>query len=111
MSRRLGQGGAVTAELALALPAFVIVVALGMAWLGAASRQVRLQDAASAAARLIARGDAESKARAVLADAAPGAGMSVTPRGDLVCVTATADARVALPVRLEAVACALGGVR
>lgn len=111
MSRRRDQRGAVAAELAVALPAFVVVVALGVASLGAAARQVRLQDAASAAVRLIARGDAESRARAVVAAALPGAALTVAPRGDLICVTATGEARVVLPVRLEAAACALAEIR
>lgn len=111
MSRPRDQRGAVAAELAVALPAFVVVVALGVASLGAAARQVRLQDAASAAARLLARGDAESRARAVVAAAVPGAALSVAPHGELVCATAADEVRVLLPVRLEAVACALTELR
>lgn len=114
MRRRSGwprppsERGSVSAELAVALPAVVLVAALGMAGLGAASRQVQLQDAAADAARLIARGEEEGRAAGVVA--AVGGALSVAHHGDLVCATASADARIgALAVPLSASSCALAG--
>ncbi|MER7796315.1 TadE family type IV pilus minor pilin [Microbacterium sp. NPDC096154] len=103
--------GSAAAELAVALPAVVIVVALGMGGLLAASTQVRLQDVAADAARIVARGEAEERAAGVVAQV-PGAASDVSWRGELVCVVASAEARVAgVAVPLRAEACALGGGR
>jgi Flp pilus assembly protein TadG len=100
--------GSVVAEFAVALPAVVLVLLLGAGSLGACARQVRLQDAAADAARLIARDDAEARAWAVVESAVPGASAVAERRGDLVCVTTTAVASV-LPVTLSATSCALDG--
>lgn len=102
--------GSVTAEFAVALPAIVLVVALGAATLAACGRQVRLQDAAADAARLVARGEAVGRAQEVVASAVAGAAVAVAYRGDLVCATATAPARLPVPLPpLRASSCALGG--
>jgi len=100
--------GSVVAEFAVALPAVALVLLLGAGSLGACARQVRLQDAAADAARLIARDDAEVRAWAVIEYAVPGASAVTERRGDLVCVTASASASV-LPVALSATSCALDG--
>ena len=106
----LGERGAVAAEFAVALPAIVLVVLLGVGMLGAGARQVRLQDAAADAARLLARGESEDRALSAVADA--GGSASIARRGDLVCVTATAPARLpVLVVPLTATSCALDGGR
>ncbi|WOF24085.1 TadE family type IV pilus minor pilin [Microbacterium betulae] len=100
--------GSVAAELAVALPAVVLVAALGIAGLGAASRQVQLQDAAADAARLVARGEDEGRAAAVVADA--GGRLAIAHRGDLVCATASGEAAIgSISMPLEAVSCALAG--
>ncbi|MGX9348026.1 TadE family type IV pilus minor pilin [Microbacterium sp. KNMS] len=105
---RASERGSVTAELAVALPAVVLVAALGMAGLGAASRQVQLQDAAADAARLIARGEEEGRAAGIVA--AVGGALSIANHGDLVCATAEAEARIGvLAVPLSASSCALAG--
>lgn len=106
-----GERGSVTAELALALPAVVLVLLLGAGALGAASRQVALQDASADAARLLGRGEgADTAARAVQATAS-GAGMSSERSGDLVCVTTSLVVSVGALVRvpLRASSCALDG--
>lgn len=104
----LGERGAVAAEFAVALPAIVLVVLLGVGMLGAGARQVRLQDATADAARLSARGESADRAVAVVADA--GGTASIETRGDLVCVTATAPVPLPLPLDpLTASSCALAG--
>lgn len=85
--------GSVAAEFAVTLPALLLVVALGIGALAAGGHAVRLQDAAADAARLIARADDESRARAV-AEAAGATSFGVSTQGDLVCV------EVASPVHL-----------
>ena len=55
--------GSVVAEFAVALPAVALVLLLGAGALGACAQQVRLQDAAADAARLVARGESDARAR------------------------------------------------
>jgi hypothetical protein len=101
----------VTAELALALPAVVLTLVLGAGVLGAASRQVALQDASADAARLLGRGESVGAAAHVVQQGVPGAGMSSTRRGDLVCVTTSVEVAVGAVLRLplRASSCALDG--
>lgn len=111
LTRLGGDRGSVAAELALALPAVVLVLALGVGALGAATRQVSLQDAAADAARLLGRGEDTGRAADAVARAAPGATMSSANSGDLVCVTARTEVAVGnlLTVPLQASSCALAG--
>lgn len=108
-----GERGSVAAELALALPAVVLVLVLGVGALGAAAHQVALQDAAADAARLLGRGEDEGAAVRVVAAAVPGAAMSTTASGDLVCVTTRIEVGIGGFLRwgLRAHSCALGGGR
>lgn len=104
--------GSVAAEFAVVLPAVVLVLLLTAGALGASARQVRLQDAAADAARLVAREEPVGRAQSAVADAVSGAIASISYRGDIVCVTATAPTSVPLvPARLEASSCALAGGR
>ncbi|MGC5171489.1 TadE family type IV pilus minor pilin [Micromonospora sp. DT81.3] len=109
--RRADDGGSVAAEFAVVLPAILLTLALGAGALAAGAQQVRLQDAAADAARLVARGEAEGRAGAVVAAAVTDAGADIERRGDLVCVTASAAVRAAglLPLTLRATSCALAG--
>lgn len=69
----------VTAELAVALPAVVLVLTCALLGVGAAVDQVRCVDAARVAARAAARGDEPGRVREVGQLAAPaGASISVT---------------------------------
>lgn len=106
-----GDRGSVAAELAVALPAVLIVLVLGAGALGAAAQQVALQDAAADAARLLGRGEDGGRAAAAVSVAAPGASMSSSMSGDLVCVTAHSTVAVGglLSVPLRASSCALDG--
>lgn len=98
--------GSATAELAVALPAVAIVLAICVWGVQLAAVQVRMQDAAGLAARSAARGDDPSAAAAVH----PGAGLSAWDEGDLVCARASVEvpSPVGLPpVPVAAVACSL----
>ncbi|MBD8023412.1 TadE family type IV pilus minor pilin [Microbacterium gallinarum] len=99
--------GSVVAEFAVALPAVIVVLVVGVGVLAAGARQVRLQDAVADAARLAARGEPADRVRSAVASVAPGAATSIEPRGDLVCVTGTVG--TALPFTLTATSCALAG--
>lgn len=109
--RRLGDdGGSVVAELAVALPAFALVVLLGTGSLVAASRHVRLQDAAADAARLASRGEPEGRVAAAVTAAVDGASTRIERRGELVCVAAAAPAGIPVAaLTIAATGCALDG--
>lgn len=96
-----GEGGTATAEVAVCLPALVIVLAVSVWAVQAASAQLRCVDAARLAARAVARGEAVPAARAA-AEAAAGerAAVSVEVSGDSVRVRV--ERRVPAPVRLAA---------
>lgn len=103
--------GSVAAELALALPAVVLTLLLGAGALGAASRQVALQDAVADAARLLGRGESAAAAEAAVAASVSGVEVSSAHQGDLVCVTGRLDVAVGavIHVPLQASSCALDG--
>ncbi|HET7398706.1 MAG TPA: TadE family type IV pilus minor pilin [Intrasporangium sp.] len=72
----------VTAELAVALPGLVLMLALCLAGLVAAADQLRCLDAARLASRAAARGDAPAVVRGLALRAAPpGASVAVNRRG------------------------------
>lgn len=99
------------AELAVALPIVVLTLALGVGALGAAARQVALQDAAADAARMLGRGEGDDAAARIVSGAVSGARLS-SSRGDaLVCATVSADAEIGGVIRLPLTArsCALDG--
>lgn len=101
-----GDQGSVTAELVVALPAVVLVLAACVGALQVAAAQVRLQDAAALGARAAARGDDP----AVAARSAPGARIDVWREGELRCASASGTASWApgLPsLTLVARSCAL----
>lgn len=95
MSRR-DERGAVTAELAVAMPT-LIAVTIGLVWLlSIGVAQVRTVDAAREAARAVARGDEPAAAIAIGERVAPeGVTVRVVIEGDR--VVAHADGRVSGP--------------
>lgn len=103
--------GSLAAELAVALPAVVLTVVIGVGALGAAAQQVALQDAVADAARLLGRGEPPGAAVGTVTAAVAGARVSSEQRGDLSCVTARIDAGLGSLVRvpLRASSCALSG--
>ena len=94
--RRVEQG-AVTAELAVALPSLVLVLAVALGAVGLGVAQVRCVDAARLGARLLARGEPTADALHEVARAAPtGARVSVVEGDGRVTVTVTGDVPVVL---------------
>jgi len=87
-------GGMVTAELAVALPALVLVLLTALYAVTAVTAQLRCTAAAAAAARLAGRGEPAAVVRqAALADAPGGAALSVTR------TSTTVTARIAVRLR------------
>ena len=80
-NRLRGDRGMVTAELAMALPVLIIVLAAGLAAVTVVSQRVRAEDAAREAARAAARGDAAAAQRLVN-QIAPGASVSMSQSAD-----------------------------
>lgn len=84
--------GAVTAELALALP-LLLSLTWGLVWLlSLGEAQLRVTDAAREAARAAARGDAVSSCVARAQQVAPGSTVVVTARDGEVEATVTGSA-------------------
>ena len=111
--RRAGDDlGSVTAEFAVTLPAVILVLACCLSGMQVAGQQLRLQDAAAAAARSLARGDSASATAGRLA---PGATVAQRADGELDCVTLTTSSTAVLGAvvgfTLSASGCALGGGR
>ncbi len=104
--------GSATAEFAVVVPVVVLVIVLTAGSLAAAGRHVRLEQGVAQAARLAARGESAGQIAAIVAAVAGGTVDAVSEEGDLVCVTASAPARVPLPLPpLRARSCALAGGR
>lgn len=83
-----GSRGSVTAEMAVALPTLVLMVAAGIWLVSAVLAQARCVDAAREAARALARGDDLSVARQAARRTAPaGASVTISVSGRLVEVT------------------------
>lgn len=103
--------GSVAAELAIALPAVALVLLLGAGALGAAARQVSLQDAVADAARLLGRGESTATAFAAVTASVGDARVSSEIRGDLTCVSARVDTFIGrvIHIPLTASSCALSG--
>ena len=71
----------VTAEFAVALPAFVLVVVAALYGVAVVTAQLRCADAAAVAARMAARGESPSTVRTTAFAAAPaGARLGLTDR-------------------------------
>src|SRR3954452_12590880 len=80
--------GAVTAELAVALPSVVLMLAMLLATATASINQMRCIDAARAAARAAARDEPTSAVVAIVKSVGPpGAQVTVSGAGDQVVVT------------------------
>ncbi|MCU1472377.1 MAG: hypothetical protein JWQ92_445 [Amnibacterium sp.] len=102
-----GDRGTVTAELAVVLPAVLLVLAGCLGALRLGVEQGRLDAAAAVVARGLARGDppAAAIARGTIAGAAS---IVVQHRSGLVCVRAAAPMPVlGLPITVAGAACAL----
>ncbi|MDO5698125.1 MAG: TadE family type IV pilus minor pilin [Dermatophilus congolensis] len=89
-ARTRRDSGFVTAELAVALPAVVLVLVFAVAVLGLVLDQIRCVDAARLAARAVARGDTTSAVVTLAREAAPEG--------------ARVDVKKGPPVRVEVVA-------
>lgn len=88
--------GMVTAELAVAIPTVVIVLAVCLGGISVGIDQIRCVDAARLAARALARGDADSTAREMARRAAPtGAAVILVGGGSQVRVTVSVHRGVA----------------
>lgn len=88
------QRGSVTAETAVVLPVLLVVLAAAIWVLACVAAQLRCVDAAHAAARAAARGDAPADVQAAGRAVAPaGARVTVSRVGDQVHVVVTADVR------------------
>jgi len=110
VTRRAGphlrsDGGGVTAEFAVAVPAALAVAALLLGGVQLAALQVRLQDAAADVARTLGRGERPDAILAAL-PASAATTLSSSSADGLVCARLTSTAGP-LPIDVSASACAL----
>lgn len=103
--------GSVTAEFATVMPAVIMVLACCLSAGQLAAGQMRLQDAASGAARSLARGEAAELVNQRVEQLAPRASVRQSVRGEVLCVTVTQPGALgvglAATITLEASGCAL----
>lgn len=94
---RRGDRGLATAELAVALPAVVLVLALCLTAMALGVDHVRAEDAARAGARAASRGEPAGVVREVVSSRAPeGAEVTIQEGPNSVAVRVVAPARVRL---------------
>lgn len=105
---RTYESGSVTAEFATAIPAVIIVLALCLGAGQLVSRQLSLQDAATAAARSISRGESSSIVQQRIRQFVPQASVRRTDRAGVTCIRLSAPSPLALAsMELSATGCAL----
>jgi Flp pilus assembly protein TadG len=109
VTRAVSDRGAAAAELAVALPAVIVVVVLCVSALAGAGRQVRLEQAAAQAARSAARGEPSDRVLATAAAVLPAVRISIRKDGDVVCIDARVAPGVPLLPELQTTACAAAG--
>jgi len=90
MPTRRSQRGAITAELAIALPVLLALLLLGVWSIGLVILNIQCIDAARDVARAAARGDPFDEARAIGHRTAPNATITITRTGQDIHVTVTA---------------------
>jgi hypothetical protein len=89
-----GERGSATAEIAVALPALVLIITVALWGVSVAAAQVACVDAARAGARAAARGEPIPAVKAAVVQAAPpGARVEARRNGDLVEVEVIAEIR------------------
>ena len=97
MHRTIRQRGAVTAEVAVALPSLVLLLALLLGAATAGVTQLRLEEAARAGAREVARGEPAGRVQATVYRLAGGqARVELTSDGGW--STVTVSSRLAVPL-------------
>lgn len=84
-SKHTRDGGMVTAEIAVAMPVLMVLLAVGLTFVAVIAAQMRCVDAAREAARALARGESISVARSLANAAGPhGATLTSGTAGDRV---------------------------
>lgn len=88
-SRRRGDRGAVTAEMALVLPVLIALLILGIWSIGLVVMNIRCTDAARDVARAVARGDSPEQAEAIGHRTVPTGTITITRDDSDIYVTVT----------------------
>ena len=101
-----------TAEFAVALPAIMLVLAICLAAVHVVALEVRLTDAAAAAARALGRGESNDEAWRIAERIGAPSSFEAADDGTFVCVTLhAAGGGLLAPLRLRSESCALSGGR
>ncbi len=84
--------GSVTAELALALPAVSLVLAIMLSGFSLQLERLKLVDLAATASRAVARGETIESMQSLASQFRPRVKLKLVATADLLCATASADA-------------------
>ena len=95
VGRLVDSSGTVTAELALALPAVSLVLAVTLGAFGLQIERMKLVSVAATAARALARGALSEEVRAFSIDQLPNVELQINEQEQQICVTAAL--KVAMP--------------
>ncbi len=110
LGRLADSSGTVTAELALALPAVSLVLAVTLGAFGLQIERMKLVSVAATAARALARGELSEEVRAFSIDQLPNVELQINEQEQQICVTAALEVSIpALPsniLNLEEQQCA-----
>jgi len=110
-ARRERDGGAVTAELAVAFAAVGFVLAVAVGAVGVAVAQLQCIDSARAAARVAARGEADAAVQSAARQRAPsGAVVTVARASGVVSVTVSGTVHLVAPLPAMTVSATSRGV-
>jgi Flp pilus assembly protein TadG len=105
--------GSVSAEFAAVIPATILVLAFCLSGIRIATDQLRIEQAASSAARLIARGEGEAHALSLVKRTVSGATLTSRTTDGLLCATVSLQPTTLvdswLGLTLSASSCALAG--
>jgi hypothetical protein len=83
----LGEVGTVTAELAIAMPSVVLVIAVTLSGFGLQVERMKYVAVAASAARALGRGETESDVAKLVAESAPEARLTVDFLESHICAT------------------------
>jgi hypothetical protein len=110
LGRLADSSGTVTAELALALPAVSLVLAVTLGAFGLQIERMKLVSVAATAARALARDELSEEVRAFSIDQLPNVELQINEQEQQICVTAALEVSIpALPsniLNLEEQQCA-----
>ena len=88
------ESGAVTAELAIAMPSVALVIAVTLSGFGLQIERMKYVSVAASAARALGRGEAEIEAKALVAEVAPEAALAIDYLENHICARVSREVSI-----------------